>query len=246
MAPSSRSGRGDGRAHGRTEPGRWYQVPRRTTRRRAAAAPRGLGIPLRRCPDTFASACSLVAARSLAVALQRTGQAAVVRSDRAVHDRRPRAGRLPGSRGAASRRAIRDAAPRRSTRGGTARPTNLGSLADARASTRSASPAGPGRSVPSGRPSWPSSATHGPRRRRARRLLRPERRRPRRGRRSSTESAPMHRGPAGSPARHDDRRAHPDRGRSGPAAEPDVVNVVITNDLPDARIQDAIDAFGGR
>ena len=31
-----------------------------------------------------------------------------------------------------------------------------------------------------------------------------------------------------------------------PAAASDVVNVVITNDLPDARIQDAIDAFGGR
>jgi hypothetical protein len=30
-----------------------------------------------------------------------------------------------------------------------------------------------------------------------------------------------------------------------PAADPDVVNVVITNDLPDPRIQDAIDAFGG-
>jgi hypothetical protein len=31
-----------------------------------------------------------------------------------------------------------------------------------------------------------------------------------------------------------------------PAADRDTVNVVITNDLPDARIQDAIDAFGGR
>ena len=31
-----------------------------------------------------------------------------------------------------------------------------------------------------------------------------------------------------------------------PAADRDSVNVVITNDLPDARIQDAIDAFGGR
>jgi len=31
-----------------------------------------------------------------------------------------------------------------------------------------------------------------------------------------------------------------------PAAGRDVVNVVITNDLPDARIQDAIEAFGGR
>jgi hypothetical protein len=30
-----------------------------------------------------------------------------------------------------------------------------------------------------------------------------------------------------------------------PSTKPDVVNVVITNDLPDARIQDAIDAFGG-
>ncbi len=30
-----------------------------------------------------------------------------------------------------------------------------------------------------------------------------------------------------------------------PSAKTDVVNVVITNDLPDARIQDAIDAFGG-
>jgi hypothetical protein len=30
-----------------------------------------------------------------------------------------------------------------------------------------------------------------------------------------------------------------------PSAMPDVVNVVITNDLPDPRIQDAIDAFGG-
>ena len=31
-----------------------------------------------------------------------------------------------------------------------------------------------------------------------------------------------------------------------PAAAADTVNVVISNDLPDARIQDAIDAFGGR
>ena len=31
-----------------------------------------------------------------------------------------------------------------------------------------------------------------------------------------------------------------------PAAAGDAVNVVITNDLPDARINDAIDAFGGR
>jgi len=31
-----------------------------------------------------------------------------------------------------------------------------------------------------------------------------------------------------------------------PAADGDVVNVVITNDLPDARIQDAIDAYEGR
>jgi hypothetical protein len=29
-----------------------------------------------------------------------------------------------------------------------------------------------------------------------------------------------------------------------PAAEPDVVNVVVTNDLPEARIQEAIEAFG--
>jgi hypothetical protein len=31
-----------------------------------------------------------------------------------------------------------------------------------------------------------------------------------------------------------------------PGADRDVVNVVISNDLPDARIQDAIDAFGGK
>jgi hypothetical protein len=31
-----------------------------------------------------------------------------------------------------------------------------------------------------------------------------------------------------------------------PAAAKDVVNVIISNDLPDARIQDAIDAFGGQ
>jgi len=31
-----------------------------------------------------------------------------------------------------------------------------------------------------------------------------------------------------------------------PATQPNMVNVVITNDLPDARIQDAIDAFGSR
>jgi hypothetical protein len=31
-----------------------------------------------------------------------------------------------------------------------------------------------------------------------------------------------------------------------PAAEPDFVNVVITNDLPDARIDDAVAAFEGR
>ncbi len=29
-----------------------------------------------------------------------------------------------------------------------------------------------------------------------------------------------------------------------PSADPDIVNVVITNDLPEARIQEAIDAFG--
>ncbi len=31
-----------------------------------------------------------------------------------------------------------------------------------------------------------------------------------------------------------------------PAADPDVVNVVITNDLPDPKIQAAVDAFAGR
>jgi hypothetical protein len=31
-----------------------------------------------------------------------------------------------------------------------------------------------------------------------------------------------------------------------PAAEPDLVNVVVTNDLPDERIAEAIDAFGDR
>jgi hypothetical protein len=31
-----------------------------------------------------------------------------------------------------------------------------------------------------------------------------------------------------------------------PAADPDLVNVVITNDLPDARIQEAIEAYGDR
>jgi hypothetical protein len=31
-----------------------------------------------------------------------------------------------------------------------------------------------------------------------------------------------------------------------PASDPDVVNVVISNDLPDARITEAIDAFGDR
>jgi hypothetical protein len=31
-----------------------------------------------------------------------------------------------------------------------------------------------------------------------------------------------------------------------PAAEPDVVNVVITNDLPDPKIAAAVEAFGGR
>jgi hypothetical protein len=31
-----------------------------------------------------------------------------------------------------------------------------------------------------------------------------------------------------------------------PAAAPDLVNVVITNDLPDARIADAVDAFAGK
>jgi hypothetical protein len=31
-----------------------------------------------------------------------------------------------------------------------------------------------------------------------------------------------------------------------PSADPDIVNVVITNDLPDARIDDAVAAFGGR
>jgi hypothetical protein len=31
-----------------------------------------------------------------------------------------------------------------------------------------------------------------------------------------------------------------------PAIEPDTVNVVITNDLPDPKIEAAVDAFDGR
>ena len=31
-----------------------------------------------------------------------------------------------------------------------------------------------------------------------------------------------------------------------PAADPDFVNVIIANDLPDARIDDAVAAYGGR
>jgi hypothetical protein len=30
-----------------------------------------------------------------------------------------------------------------------------------------------------------------------------------------------------------------------PSADPDTVNVVIANDLPDARLDDAVAAFGG-
>jgi len=31
-----------------------------------------------------------------------------------------------------------------------------------------------------------------------------------------------------------------------PAAEPDIVNIVITNDLPDPKIDAAVEAFGER
>ena len=85
---------------------------------------------------------------------------------------------------------------------------------------------------------------------------RPDRRRhgrvlPRRGeRRRADGPARGDRGHARRPARVIASTPRPASGcrrsRSGRRPSADTVNVVITNDLPDARIADAVDAFGGR
>ena len=95
MAPSSRSGGGDGRARTRTTPGRPYQVPGRTTRR---ASRRGTAATLCPCSDSAGSASSCSRSPSSAAAcaadrLPRSTRRATVR---------PTAGarRVPRSRGA--------------------------------------------------------------------------------------------------------------------------------------------------
>ena len=185
-----------------------------------------------------ASPCRPAARRRL-----RRERRRVLRSDRGVLDRRQGRGRLPGPRGARPEDATAGRRPRPSIQGATARRAGSGRSRRS-ASTRSASPAGRGRSVPSGRSSSPCSArpasmpTTWPRssRRRAQTAARTK---------INGESGPTVAGRPGH--RIDTTTSASDQSVIvWPATEPDVVNVVISSDLPEARIQDAIDAYGGR
>ena len=244
MAPPSRPAGVDGRAHRRTTPGRAYQVPGRTTPARGAARSGHLPYPSGHAPLDSPAVLAARPRRGDPGRLRRR-RAAVVRSDRAVHRRRLGAGRLPGPRGAHPDDLRGPRRRTRSTRAATARPRTSAVLARRRASTeiRFARRDVGLRRQPGGRARRLQRA--GPDRRRASPTSTPTSARggePDRGHRRDRRR----RSPAG------DAAASTPRPASGiqtvvvwPAAEPDRVNVVITNDLPDPKIEAAVDAFGG-
>ena len=224
---------------GRTIPGRSYQVPGRTARPRGGLG-RDSGYPVTACPDPARlgrprarprASCSPPAAAQRRASFDPTG--ACTGDGRA-------AGPTRTSR-RASRRPTRRARPDTLDSGRNCSADNLGTLADAGHRRRSASPAGRGRSAASGLPVLAVFTRAGPD---ADALADFYEAAPvAAGRTITGQSEPTIAGRPGHRLDTQDRR----RVQTvvvWPAAAEDVVNVVITNDLPDARIQDAIDAFG--
>ena len=223
-------------------------APPRDGRTRCQDAPRPVVGESGRPPVPSGPCHHRSPARSRSPARRRAGRGrlrrrrAVVRSDRC---RAPPTGppRVPTRTSRrASRRPTRAAGRTRSTRGATAR-------REPRQPRRRRHRRDPVRRRDVGLRRQPGRGARrlpGPRpdRRRHRRLLRRERRggEPDRDhRRVDARRSPARR-PAASTARP--AIAHPDR-RGLAGAEPDTVNVVITNDLPDPKIEAAVAAFGG-
>jgi len=242
MAPSSRSEAGDGRAHRRTEPGRTYQVPKRT-----AVAPRRTS----RTPDTLGDMPRVsgrigrfvLLASVVGTLIACTGEAAVsfdptgpCTSDGAALGAYPDLeARLPD--------VYRDAPPEKVDSGRNCSAASVGSLAEigyeevrfagatwgfgAERFVVLAVFSAPGLDAAEVADFYEQSARVEPRVE----IL--------------AETEPTIVGRAG--RRLDAKRV--DRLQTvvvWPAAEPGVVNVVVSNDLPDERIQEAIDAFGDR
>jgi hypothetical protein len=241
MAPSSRFAAGDGRAHRRTEPGRTYQVPLCTglaPRRTAGRADTLGGVPRR---STLIGRFMLLA--SVAFALVGCGGGAGPSFDPTgpcTVD-----GRAPGAYADLEERVpatYRETSPATLDSGRNCSEELLGSLAGSFDEVRFAGAtwsfggeralalvvfSAPGLSAPDVAEFYEQSARTTPRME----IL--------------DETEPII---AGRPGwRLDAKRV--ERLQTvlvWPAGDPDVVNVIISNDLPDERIADAIDAFGDR
>jgi hypothetical protein len=241
MAPSSRFAAGDGRAHGRTEPGRSYQVPICT----ATAPPRtgGRADRLGDVPRPTRLICRFVLLASVVLALAGCAGAAQPSFDPTgpcISD-----GRAPGAYPDLEARVpstYRDTSPAALDSGRNCTDEQLGSLAGSFDEVRFAGAtwsfggeralalvvfSAPGLSAADVAAFYEESARTTPRME----IL--------------DETEPT---VAGRPGwRLDAKRV--ERLQTvvvWPAAEADVVNIIISNDLPDERIADAIDAFGER
>ena len=227
------------------------RAPDRDARTRCSRAPppptgalgRDTGYPVGHAPSRSGLVASSLLALLVLARLLPARAGAVVRSDRPLHRRRPRAGRLSGPRGARPEDATTSAAPETLDSGRNCSPANLGLARGAghqRGSLRrrdvdvrgraGRGPRGVHRAGPRPRTRSATSTTTSA---------------DAAGRTTITgQTSPTIAGRQG-------RRLDTKTGERiqtvvvWPSAEPDIVNVVITNDLPDARIQDAIDAFGG-
>ena len=250
MAPLSRFGPGDGRAHAAHRTG--THVPGAEVHRGGAGAHRAaLRIRSRHAASSPAVLPSPVARRFLLLVAVVVGLVACAGEPAASFDPAgpaPRTARSPGAYPdleALVPATYRDAPPEAVDSGRNCSRREARVAGRARVSTRSGSPGRPGRFGAERAVVLAVFSATGPRRRgdvadfyaESARAEPRRRSSPSRSRRSPADPA------AGSTPRRVERLQTV---VVWPAADPDVVNVVITNDLPDARIQEAIDAFGDR
>ena len=241
MAPSSRFVAGDGRAHGRTEPGRTYQVPLCT----GSSPPRtgGQADTLDDVPGPATLVCRVVLLASVAFAVAGCAGGAQPSFDPTGPCTTD--GRAPGAYPELEARVpstYRGTSPATLDSGRNCSDEQLGSLAGSFEEVRFAGAtwsfggeralalvvfSAPGLSAPDVAEFYEAGARTTPRVE----IL--------------DETEPTVAGRSG--WRLDAKRV--ERLQTvvvWPAAEPDVVNVIISNDLPDERIADAIEAFGDR
>lgn len=238
MAPSSRSDGGDGRAHRRTEPGRLYQVPRRNGGSGARSARSGYAPLVPRRSRLLAFVVTVVitlaaCTEPAAVSFDPTGPCTAD-------------GRVPGAYPELEARiptSYRDTPPEQLDSGRRCEEESLGSLVEAGVeelhyagglwsfgAERSAALVvfrAPGLTAAEVIEFYTSSASVANRTE----IL-------------ATSDLVI----AGRPGHRLDTKTV-ERLQTvvvWPAADPDVVNIVLTNDLPDARIEEAIATFGDR